>query len=45
VHIDEITKNTVSRTNLPRSDEYLFETKEFWVEIAEELKELQRIVG
>jgi len=39
----EITKNTISRTKLPPSDEYVFETEDFWVEIAEELKELQAI--
>jgi len=41
----EITKNTISRTKLPPLDQYVFETEDFWVEIAEELQELKNILN
>ncbi len=40
----EKTKNTVSRTN-SYNPAYIFQTKAFWVEIAEELKELKQIIN
>ncbi|MBW4891129.1 recombinase family protein [Mucilaginibacter sp. HMF5004] len=45
VHNSEINKNTVSRTKLPIMDEYLFETKEYWEEIAKEIIEAQDILA
>lgn len=41
----EITKNTIYRTKSPPLDQYVFETEDFWVEIAEELKELKNILN
>lgn len=44
VRNSEITKNTLSRTKSPPIDEYLFETKDFWKEIAVDLKQIQSIL-
>ena len=44
VHNREIIKNTMSTTILPPSDKIMFETKDFWVDVAKELKELETII-
>jgi len=45
VHNSEIKENTRSGRILPPSDQYLFETNDFWIEIAKEIKELHHIIG
>lgn len=40
----EIRTNTLSGIKRPTIAEYIFETKEFWTEIAEELQEAKAIL-
>jgi hypothetical protein len=45
VHSSEIKENSVLTHPSLASTEYVFETKEFWEEVADELKELKLILS